>query len=119
MKPGLRFALKLIMLTCVMLPAFLPEAAAARVFVGGDFVVGGPAYYSYPYYYPAPAYYPPYYSYPPYAYAAPAPAYTPPAPAAGNQYCREYTHKVLVDGVWQTAHGNACRQPDGSWKIID
>ena len=37
---------------------------------------------------------------------------------ASNQYCREYTTSVKVDGQWQNAYGKACRQPDGSWKMV-
>jgi surface antigen len=33
-------------------------------------------------------------------------------------YCREYTQQVTVAGKTQSAYGTACRQPDGSWKII-
>ena len=35
----------------------------------------------------------------------------------GDQYCREYTTSVKVDDQWQDAHGTACREPDGTWKI--
>ena len=35
-----------------------------------------------------------------------------------GQYCREYTQTVVVAGKEQQAYGTACRQPDGSWKII-
>jgi surface antigen len=37
---------------------------------------------------------------------------------AGGQYCREYTQTVVVAGEKQQAYGTACRQPDGTWKII-
>ncbi len=37
---------------------------------------------------------------------------------ASGQYCREYTQTVVVAGEKQQAYGTACRQPDGSWKII-
>ena len=37
---------------------------------------------------------------------------------ASNQYCREYTTSVKVDGQWQNAYGKACRQSDGSWKMV-
>ena len=33
-------------------------------------------------------------------------------------YCREFTQQVTVAGKTQSAYGNACRQPDGTWKII-
>lgn len=32
-------------------------------------------------------------------------------------YCREYRQTVNVGGKQQEAYGNACRQPDGTWKI--
>lgn len=38
--------------------------------------------------------------------------------ASNGQYCREYQQKVVVDGKEQNAYGTACRQPDGSWKIV-
>lgn len=37
---------------------------------------------------------------------------------AGGQYCREYQQTVTVGGRTERAHGIACRQPDGSWKIV-
>jgi surface antigen len=35
-----------------------------------------------------------------------------------GEYCREYRQTVWVGGEKQQAYGTACRQPDGSWKII-
>ena len=35
-----------------------------------------------------------------------------------GQYCREYQQSVSVGGETQQAYGRACRQPDGSWKIV-
>jgi surface antigen len=35
-----------------------------------------------------------------------------------GQYCREYQTDVTVGGERQKAYGTACRQPDGSWKIM-
>lgn len=35
-----------------------------------------------------------------------------------GQYCREYTSDVVVGGRRETAYGTACRQPDGSWKVV-
>ncbi len=43
----------------------------------------------------------------------PRPAYR----EAGGRYCREYQQTITVGGRTETAHGTACRQPDGSWKI--
>lgn len=36
-----------------------------------------------------------------------------------GQYCREYTQTIYVDGRKHSGHGLACREPDGSWQIID
>ncbi|HSE76532.1 MAG TPA: RT0821/Lpp0805 family surface protein [Alphaproteobacteria bacterium] len=33
--------------------------------------------------------------------------------------CREYQTTVTVDGKTERAYGTACRQPDGSWKIVN
>lgn len=33
--------------------------------------------------------------------------------------CREYTTTVNVGGEEQSAYGTACRQADGSWKIVN
>jgi len=38
--------------------------------------------------------------------------------SANNQYCREYTQTVNVGGKTERAYGTACRQSDGSWKIV-
>jgi len=35
-----------------------------------------------------------------------------------GQYCREFQQTVVVGGQQQQAYGTACRQPDGSWKIV-
>ncbi|MFP6748903.1 MAG: RT0821/Lpp0805 family surface protein [Alphaproteobacteria bacterium] len=35
-----------------------------------------------------------------------------------GQYCREYEQTISVQGKTETAYGTACRQPDGSWKIV-
>jgi len=35
-----------------------------------------------------------------------------------GDYCREYQQTVVVGGQTQQAYGTACRQPDGSWKIV-
>ena len=37
---------------------------------------------------------------------------------ADGQYCREFEQTVYVDGKEQSATGRACREPDGSWKVI-
>jgi surface antigen len=33
--------------------------------------------------------------------------------------CREFSQRVYIDGRPETAYGVACRQPDGSWRIVD
>ena len=35
-----------------------------------------------------------------------------------GQYCREYSQTVVVGGRKQDGFGKACRQPDGSWQIV-
>jgi surface antigen len=37
--------------------------------------------------------------------------------APSGQYCREYTEEIVIDGRRQSAHGTACRMPDGTWRI--
>ena len=37
---------------------------------------------------------------------------------ASGQYCREYQQTVVIDGRSQRAYGKACREPDGSWRIV-
>lgn len=34
-------------------------------------------------------------------------------------YCREFQHEISVGGRSERAFGTACRQPDGSWKIVE
>lgn len=38
--------------------------------------------------------------------------------SGAGQYCREYQTTAVVGGKTQQAYGTACRQPDGSWKIV-
>lgn len=45
----------------------------------------------------------------------PQPSYT----NTAGQYCREYQQTVTIGGNEETAYGTACRQPDGSWKIVN
>ena len=33
--------------------------------------------------------------------------------------CREYTHTVSVDGRTRVARAVACRQPGGTWRVVD
>ncbi len=35
-----------------------------------------------------------------------------------GQYCREYIQNLTIAGKEQQAYGTACREPDGSWRII-
>lgn len=37
---------------------------------------------------------------------------------ADGSYCREYQQRIVVGGQTQSGYGKACRQPDGSWKIV-
>ncbi len=39
------------------------------------------------------------------------------APIASN--CREFSDTITINGQPQQAHGTACQQPDGSWRIVD
>ena len=38
---------------------------------------------------------------------------------ANGQYCREYQQTVIIGGQEQESFGTACRQPDGSWRIMN
>jgi surface antigen len=38
---------------------------------------------------------------------------------AGARYCREYQTVATIGGRQQSAFGTACRQPDGSWQIVN
>ncbi len=38
---------------------------------------------------------------------------------ASGEYCREYEHEITVDGRQEVVKGTACRQPDGSWRVIN
>jgi hypothetical protein len=38
-------------------------------------------------------------------------------PVPGTDNCREYQTTIVVDGKAQPAHGTACRQADGAWRI--
>ena len=35
-----------------------------------------------------------------------------------GQHCREFTQTFNIDGTTQIVHGTACRQLDGTWKIV-
>jgi surface antigen len=34
-------------------------------------------------------------------------------------FCREYQQTVVVGGRYQEGYGTACRQPDGSWRVVN
>ncbi len=36
-----------------------------------------------------------------------------------GEHCREFQQTVTIDGRTERAHGTACRQSDGSWKIMN
>lgn len=38
---------------------------------------------------------------------------------SSGQFCREYQSTVVVGGRSEVAYGTACRQPDGSWRIVN
>lgn len=38
--------------------------------------------------------------------------------ASDGSYCREFQQTVIIGGQQQQAYGKACRQPDGSWKML-
>jgi surface antigen len=44
----------------------------------------------------------------------PQPAYQAPS----GEYCREFQQTIQVGGENKQGYGTACRQPDGSWKIM-
>lgn len=33
-------------------------------------------------------------------------------------YCREFQQTVSIGGKTESAYGTACRQPDGTWKVV-
>ena len=35
-----------------------------------------------------------------------------------EQACREYTTRAMIGGKPEEVHGQACRQSDGSWKVV-
>lgn len=34
-------------------------------------------------------------------------------------YCREYQQTIYVGGKQESGYGQACQQPDGSWKVVN
>jgi surface antigen len=49
-----------------------------------------------------------------YGNVVPGPAYQ-----ASGATCRSYTQTVFIDGVPQISRGAACRNPDGSWSVVN
>lgn len=35
-----------------------------------------------------------------------------------GRYCREYTQTIRIGGKEEQGYGTACRQPDGSWEVV-
>ncbi len=35
-----------------------------------------------------------------------------------GEFCREYTHTIYIGGRPREGYGTACREPDGSWRIV-
>ncbi len=35
-----------------------------------------------------------------------------------GRHCREYTHRVFIDGRPRVMRGTACRNPDGTWRNV-
>ena len=48
-----------------------------------------------------------------YGTVTPGPVYQ-----TAGQYCREFQQTIVVGGQQEQGFGRACRQPDGSWKIV-
>ncbi len=38
--------------------------------------------------------------------------------SSSGAYCREFQNTIVVGGKTEQAYGTACRQPDGSWKVV-
>lgn len=36
-----------------------------------------------------------------------------------GRYCREFQTVVVIGGKEEAAYGTACRQPDGSWQVVN
>ncbi|TVQ81931.1 MAG: glycine zipper 2TM domain-containing protein [Micavibrio sp.] len=36
-----------------------------------------------------------------------------------GEYCRQYQQTIVVDGQAETAYGTACKQPDGTWVLVN
>jgi hypothetical protein len=117
-------------LTLALLAAVSPAAADSNVYFGVG--VGGHRHHDYGYGYggsyyrhsnrPPDIYYPPpavIYEAPPAVVVQPPPAVVYAPPRRQEQPCREYQSSAVIDGRKQPTYGTACRQPDGSWRIIN
>lgn len=38
---------------------------------------------------------------------------------SSGSYCREFTQTIVIGGEKQEAFGTACRQSDGSWRVVN
>ena len=38
---------------------------------------------------------------------------------SNDRYCREYTSRAIIGGRAENVYGRACRNPDGSWQIVN
>ena len=38
---------------------------------------------------------------------------------SSGAYCREYQQTIYVGGKQQSGYGQACQQPDGTWKVVN
>jgi surface antigen len=38
--------------------------------------------------------------------------------STAGAYCREYQQEIVIGGRRQHGYGQACRQPDGSWQVV-
>jgi surface antigen len=38
--------------------------------------------------------------------------------STSGKYCREFRQSVVIGGQQEEAYGVACRQPDGSWQVV-
>ena len=41
------------------------------------------------------------------------------SPLAAGPVCREFQQQIMIEGRLQPAHGRACQQPDGSWRLVN
>lgn len=75
-----------------------------------------------PVYQPVPVYYP---AAPVYQQPVAAPVYQQPVSAQpesvdfDQSYCREYENTAKIDGKIVKTYGTACRQADGTWKLVN